>query len=171
MTPPSKNRRGPTPLLIRRATERDARAISDLIRRNAEAILAREYTIEQMAAWRRYNTPARLRRRIAERVTFGAFRGRRLCGTVAFEKGELQGLYVSPRCCGRGIGRFLLAHLEAFAASRGSRRLNLTSTPGAVAFYAANGWRAERKMAVDILGVRFDETLMTKRLPYRRKPT
>jgi ribosomal protein S18 acetylase RimI-like enzyme len=35
---------------------------------------------------------------------------------------------------------------------------------GAVGFYESNGWRAERTAAVDIFGVRFDETLITKRL-------
>jgi hypothetical protein len=48
--------------------------------------------------------------------------------------------------------------------------LHLTSTPAAVSFYKANGWRAVRVAAVDVFGVRFDETLMTKRLPRRRQP-
>jgi hypothetical protein len=72
--------------VIRRATEHDARAISRLIRRNAEAFLARSYTAEQLAAWRQYNTPARLRRRIADRIVFCAFYGRRLCGTIALQQ-------------------------------------------------------------------------------------
>src|SRR5262245_19737522 len=104
---------------IRPATERDARALSALIRRNAEVVLSAHYSRDQLAAWKRYNTPARVRQRLAERTTFCAFRGRRLCATVALQGTELVGLYVSPSTRGKGIGRALLVHLETFAAARG----------------------------------------------------
>jgi putative acetyltransferase len=158
------------PPVIRRATPRDARALARLIRRNADALLAPRYTARQLAAWKRYNTPANIRRRLAERATFCAYRGKRLCGTIGLEGTELVGLYVSPRFCGRGVGRSLLAHLEAFASSRGIAVMNLTSTPDAVAFYKANGWRIRRTVVVEILGAPFRETLMTKRLNHRRNP-
>jgi GNAT superfamily N-acetyltransferase len=164
MSRPSASTARRTRLVIRPAAERDARALSALIRKNADALLAGRYSARRLAAWKRYNTPARIRRRIAERATFCAFRGRRLCATAALEGSEVQGLYVNPRFCGQGIGRRLLAHLETFAASLGVTSLHLTSTPGAVAFYAGNGWRAGRKVVVVVLGVRFQETLMTKRL-------
>jgi hypothetical protein len=51
----------PANITIRTATERDARAISALICRNADAVLAKEYSSAQLAAWKRYNTPARFR--------------------------------------------------------------------------------------------------------------
>lgn len=156
-------------MVIRPAAERDARALGALIRKNAAVLLAGRYSARQLAAWKRYNTPARIRRRIAERATFCAFRGRRLCATAALDGAEVQGLYVNPRVCGQGIGRRLLAHLEIFAASQGATALHLTSTPGAVAFYAGNGWRAGRTVVVVVLGVRFEETYMTKRLNRGRR--
>jgi GNAT superfamily N-acetyltransferase len=156
-------------LVIRPAAERDARALSALIRKNADALLARRYSARRLAAWKRYNTPARIRRRIAERAMFCAFRGRRLCATAALAGTEVQGLYVNPRYCGQGIGRRLLAHLEDFAACQGIAALHLTSTPDAVAFYAGNGWRVGRTVVVVVLGVPFEETRMTKRLNRGRR--
>jgi GNAT superfamily N-acetyltransferase len=149
-------------LTIRPAAEEDARAMSALIRRNADAVLAAHYSPEQLAAWKRYNTPARVRRRIRERATFCAFRAGRLCATIALRETELVGFYVSPGARGQGIGKALLAHLEAFAASSGINALHLTATPAALDFYLQNGWRAEHAVVVSILGVDFHETFMSK---------
>jgi len=80
---------------------------------------------------------------------------------------ELAGLYVSPNSRSQGIGRSLLAHLERFAATQGIFVLHLTSTDSAVGFYLQNGWRAERKVILNILGVNFEETYMVKRVKRR----
>lgn len=147
---------------IVRATDRDAAAISALVRWNADAVLSADYSPEQLAAWKLYNTPARIRERLAERTTFCAFHSERLCGTIGLKGAEMVGFYVSWR--GRGVGRMLLAHLEAFAAQQGIRTLHLTSSPSAVSFYRQGGWRGERPVALNILGVRFPENFMTKTL-------
>lgn len=154
----------PANITIRTATERDARAISALIRRNADAVLAADYSSAQLAAWKRYNTPARFRDRMKSRTTFGTYRAGRLCGTIALEGSELVGFYVSPSCRGRGIGKLLLARLEAFAISRGIRSLSLTSSPFATTFYSQHGWKADGSVVLSLLGVDFEETRMTKQL-------
>ena len=146
------------------ATEKDARAISALIRKNADVVLSACYSPEQLAAWKRYNTPARIRQGMSGRATFCAFHAGRLCGTIGLKGSELVGLYLSPHWRGRGIGRLLLAHLEAFAATRGITTLHLTSTPSATRFYSQSGWYSERTVVLNILGVDFEETFMTKTL-------
>jgi len=154
----------PANIIIRAATERDARAISALIRRNADAVLAEEYSSAQLATWKRYNTPARLRERMKSRTTYGAYRAGRLCGTIALEGTELVGFYVSPSCRGQGIGKLLLAQLEEFAISKGIKSLSLTSSPSATTFYLRHGWKAKRRLVLSLLGVDFEETLMTRKL-------
>jgi GNAT superfamily N-acetyltransferase len=153
-------------IAIRTVTERDARAISGLIRRNADAVLAKEYSSAQLAAWKRYNTPARLRERLRSRTTFGAYRAGRLCGTIGLAGTELVGFYVSPSCRGQGIGKLLLAHLEAFAISRGIQTSSLTSSPSATIFYLQHAWKAKRSVVLSMLGVDFEETQMTKQLAH-----
>src|SRR5687767_2483053 len=132
-------------LFIRSATESDARSISALIRRNADVVLSAHYSRAQLAAWKRYNTPARVRQRLTDRTTFCAFLAGRLCATVALQGSELVGLYVRPRSRGQGIGRTLLAYVENFAVKKGIAVLQLTSTPAALDFYLQNGWRAKRQ--------------------------
>ncbi|PAW90258.1 MAG: hypothetical protein B9S33_01860 [Pedosphaera sp. Tous-C6FEB] len=151
-------------IVIRVATERDARSISALIRRNAEVVLAKDYSPAQLAAWTRYNTPGRIRHWMKSTAVFVAQRAGRLCGTIGLEGRELVGFYVSPSCRGQGIGKLLLAHLEAFATSKGIESLSLTSTHSAKDFYSRHGWNAERHVVLTILGVDFEETLMTKKL-------
>jgi GNAT superfamily N-acetyltransferase len=154
----------PTKLTLRTATARDARAISALIRRNADAVLAEEYTRAQLAAWKRYNTPARFRERMKSRTTIGAYRAGRLFGTIALEGTELVGFYVSPARRGQGIGKLLLERLESFAISQGIDSLSLTSSPSATTFYLQHGWKKRRSVVLSMFGVDFEETLMTKKL-------
>jgi len=122
------------------------------------------YSRDQLNAWKRYNTPRRIRQRLLEQTTFCAFRGGRLCGTIGLKGDELVGLYVSPAFRGKGIGILLLAHLECFAARQGIARLHLTSTPSALSFYLRNGWHAGRTVVLSIMGVDFEETFMSKTL-------
>ncbi len=157
------NSKSPT-LTIRLATDDDVRAISALVRRNAEAVLSACYSTEQLNAWKRYNTPTRVRRRLADRTTFCACRGGRLCATIALQETELVGLYVNPGSRGNGIGSLLLEQLESFAAAQGITTLHLTSTPAALDFYLRHGWHAGKTVVLNVLGVDFEETCMSKRL-------
>lgn len=159
------------PTSIRQATEKDARALSGLIRRNADAVLSAHYSREQLSAWKRFNTPARIRQRLPERTTFCAFRAGRLCATIGLEGSELVGLYVSRTSRGQGLGKLLLAHLESVAATQGLTRLHLTSTPAALDFYLRNGWRCGKTVVLKIFGVDFEETFMSKRLTQRNRKT
>ena len=154
----------PANIIIRTATGGDAGAISALIRRNADAMLAEEYSAAQLAAWKRYNTPARLRERLKSRTTFGAYRCGRLSGTMALDGAELVGFYVSPSRRGQGIGKLLLARLEAYAISQGIQSQSLTSSPSATTSYLQHGWKTRRSVALSILGVDSEETLMTRTL-------
>ena len=68
------------------------------------------------------------------------------CGAVRlldFETGELKRMYVSPAERGRGLGRRLVAELEAEAKALGVRRLVLetgTRQHAALALYRATGF-------------------------------
>jgi putative acetyltransferase len=69
------------------------------------------------------------------------------CGAVRLldaETGELKRMYVSPAERGRGLGRLLVAELEAEASALGVRRLVLetgTRQHAALALYRAAGFR------------------------------
>ena len=74
-------------------------------------------------------TPGALRQKAGEEVAFGAYEGQRLVGCV-FCKAEPDCLYVGklavrPDRHGRGIGRRLLAEVEAYARASGFEALRL----------------------------------------------
>lgn len=154
----------PANIAIRTATERDARAIGALIFRNANAVLAAEYSSAQLAVWKRYNTPVQLRERMKSRTTFSAYRTGRLCGIIALEGTELVVFYISLSYRGRGIWKLLLAQLEAFSNSQGIDTLSLTSSPSATTVYLQHGWKTMCSVMLSILGVNFEETLIPKKL-------
>jgi ribosomal protein S18 acetylase RimI-like enzyme len=91
-------------------------------------------------------------KQIADRVADGpvwvAKEGETVVGTVsAIERGEevyIRSMAVLPGARGRGVGRQLLAQVEAFAVSRDARRLSLTTTPfltAAIRLYERAGFR------------------------------
>jgi GNAT superfamily N-acetyltransferase len=83
-------------------------------------------------------------------ITFLTWSGSDLVGTVSLDLSDLPtfdhlspwlaSLYVVPAARGRGIGAALVRHAQAFAASRGIRRIHLW-TPGSTRLYERCGWR------------------------------
>jgi GNAT superfamily N-acetyltransferase len=72
-------------------------------------------------------------------------------------EGYLSELFVRPEARGQGIGRSLLDHVEAVAASRGAHRLMLVNRKDRESyqrgFYPKNGWREREDMANFVLSV------------------
>ena len=65
------------------------------------------------------------------------------------ERDHISALYVCPSYGRRGIGRLLLAELEAAVAQRGHRLVRLESSINAVNFYAALGYAQAGSLRVD----------------------
>jgi putative acetyltransferase len=61
-------------------------------------------------------------------------------GELARENSELRACYVSPRFARRGVGRTLVAELEALARNAGIAALSLDSTVTAEPFYLRLGY-------------------------------
>jgi len=100
--------------------------------------------------------------RVAERIAsdgrraiFGAFDGDELVGLAGFQresgrklehKAFIWGMYVTPRCRRRGIGRQLIEHVLSHAAEQaGLRRIKLgvnAANAAAIALYEAVGFKS-----------------------------
>ncbi len=61
-------------------------------------------------------------------------------GEIVAGNNELRAVYVSPTAGRKGVGKALLAKLEATARERGVEQLWLHSSLSAEAFYIANGY-------------------------------
>lgn len=148
---------------IRKANGTDVEQISDLIqestRRNPN-----NYNPDQLKAWMDYNTPENILKYLNDRVTFCAFQGEELMGTISLLKNEITGFYTRFDSRGQGVGSALLKHLEEFALSEGLERLILCSTPSAEKFYISKGFTPTKTVVVNILGINFQEMEMSKLL-------
>lgn len=63
----------------------------------------------------------------------------------ADDTSEISGLYVSPRCSRKGVGRALLCYLEDKAKAEGYTSMRVKSTLNAEPFYQALGYRAVKE--------------------------
>lgn len=151
-------------MIIRQANKDDAQRISYLIQKNAEHVKNNNYSARQIETWKAANSSGTIRKKLEERTIFCDFENKKLVGTIGLEGKEVVGLYVSYSNIGKGVGKALLNHLEEFAERNGIIDLELTSTPSAKQFYQKKGYSAQEEVLVNVNGVSFMETKMTKTL-------
>jgi len=118
------------PVVIRRAVPDDAPAITEALRA-AFAPFAALYTAEALAAT--VVEPDEVRARMAEGPVWVAQTEGVIVGTVSvLPRGAdlyVRGMAVHPARQAAGVGRRLLAEVDAFAHARGFARLTLCTTP------------------------------------------
>jgi GNAT superfamily N-acetyltransferase len=137
---------GPTPLLIRTLRFDEVAAALRLIHRSVEEGCRNDYDADQRAAvYAGYATNL-----FVEAI--GPFEtivaednqaGGRLVGVAQLDPSakRLRALFVDGGCQGRGVGRALLADIEARAVAHLCRRLNGAMALNAVPFYTRAGFR------------------------------
>lgn len=151
-------------MIIRKATYSDARRIGYLIRKNADKVLSKVYSTEQLLAWKNYNTPATIRSYIKQREIFCAFENNFMIGTIGLEGCIIKGLYVSHNKIGKGVGFRLLLFLEQYAIENNIKELTLYATPIGLDFYLRQKYKPCGIDEIYINDVKFFETKMKKKL-------
>jgi len=143
-------------VLIRRAADRDAAAVSSVLRQ-AFAEYEPLYTKQGYGA----TTPesAAILVRMQEGPLWVAQQEEQIVGTASAVRKKtgvyVRGMAVLPGSKGRGIGRLLLETIEAFAAEEGCKRLFLTTTPflrRAIRLYEGFGFRVVDDGVHDLFG-------------------
>lgn len=129
---------------LRPARKGDAEAISGLIVRALRETNAKDYAPEIIARLERNFTPAAVRTWLTSRRVFVAVVDRRIAGTASLDGNTVRAVFVAPDLQGRGIGRLLMGTVERAAAAMGIRRLAVSSSITAEAFYAKLGYGAVR---------------------------
>jgi putative acetyltransferase len=152
---------------LRLATDDDRPGICTVHVRAIRETCCRSYSPEQLSVWAGLLSPDSYSGVLKERVLVvatdeGAVVG---FGQLNPDTGEVDAVYVLPDRQGEGIGRLLLADLEARARARGIRVLELSATLNAVPFYAQAGY-TRRHVAVHRLptGVQLECVRMDKQL-------
>jgi GNAT superfamily N-acetyltransferase len=153
--------------MIRRAAQGDGEALATLHRASIRALCADAYSPEQLAAWTAVLTSAAYETLIDVGHVLIAVDEEVPVGLGVCEPAEslINAAYVAPGSVRRGIGRELVAAMEAELLAAGASEVMLNATLNAVAFYASLGYR-DRGMTTNVLpsGVVLPAVAMTKQL-------
>lgn len=130
---------------IRRATEADRQAIWTVHTRAIRETCSGSYSAAQIAAWAGVLSPDSYVTVLRERFFVVAEGTDGIVGFGQLDQttGEVNAVYVLPTRQGEGIGRELLRSLEDAAGVAGLKRLQLSATLNAVAFYERAGYVRE----------------------------
>ncbi|QDL92061.1 GNAT family N-acetyltransferase [Paroceanicella profunda] len=131
---------------IRRAGADDAAAASAVICAALRETLARAYPTEVIERAAGAFAPGPLAALFAARTAFVALRDGAVVGTASLEGTSVRSVFVSPALHRAGVGRRLMAAVEAEARARGIARLEVPAALPAVPFYTSLGYRPLREI-------------------------
>jgi GNAT superfamily N-acetyltransferase len=133
-------------LIIRLATVEDAPAVSRLVVRTLEGVNIQDYGPVLIAQIARNFTPDRMAALIGSRQVFAAIHRDIVVGTAALDGATVRTVFVAAEIHGQGVGRALMAHVEAVARANGVATLTVPSSITAEGFYARIGYRKLREV-------------------------
>jgi GNAT superfamily N-acetyltransferase len=151
-------------LSIRVAEMDDAAAISELIIENAKATLLDYYNSEQWNVFLKYYDEETVSHKLGSHTYFCAIMNNEIIGVIGLDRNWVVGFYTKTTWLNKGIGSFLMNHLEDYALKNGITGLKLASSPVGLEYYYKKGWKKIKEAKLKYLGVEFDETLMEKML-------
>lgn len=151
----------------RKATHSDAQAILNLRNEAIRVQCAGFYDPDLLAQWAHWTTPSdAFIAIVAERFQIIEHDGDIVAsGMVDLENGKIDAIFVSPSHGRQGLGRAMMAHLEAMARTAGLGSLHLESTLNAAPFYRTLGFTGETRSTYQSpRGFELDCILMSKAL-------
>ena len=136
-------------MIIEKFQPSQAKAVSDLIRRGLLEINSQYYPLEFITSLVDHFSPAQIRENALTQHIFVAREGEAVVGTAGLanfgstEQPNYYGVavFVLPEYTGRGIGRQLMAAVEARARELGAQKLTVRAAMGAQEFYVKLGYR------------------------------
>jgi GNAT superfamily N-acetyltransferase len=127
----------------------DAKITSEIICRNFLEVNAKDYDIEPMKEFCRFNTPEKLIEKSKERHIYVATMNDEVVGTGAIGREKEDGVsmihsvFILPELQGRGIGREVLDALENDEIFKSSRVIKVCASITALNFYLKMGYAHE----------------------------
>ena len=132
-------------IVLRKALPDDAAAACEVLRRSIRELCARDHKNDDhaIARWLENKTPENVRKWLTSTLAYGvvAEREGKVCGFgIVVRNGTVTLCYVVPEVQYLGVGKKVLAELEAQATRWGLDVLVLESTSSAKPFYERNGY-------------------------------
>ncbi len=131
---------------IRKARIIDAITISRLIQNTLEKINSADYSPDEIRAWKNSDTSTRVKNRIQDKNRYMcvAIKGNKIVGVGSLKGNEISAIYIKADRIGKGVGSFILSHIEKTALRKGIKELKMDSSLTAVNFYKKHGYKKAR---------------------------
>ena len=140
-------------MTIRRFTNDDAAAVSQLIVENLKTVNIRDYSQELMDALAKYKSPQNLQELASECDAFVAVEAGKILGVAMLYGDRIANMFVRTQSQSSGIGRSLITYIEELAKSREIPRLSVDSSITALGFYIKCGYRIIQKVNKPFSGI------------------
>lgn len=144
----------------------DASTLAAIFIAAVEQLASDDYDVDQVAAWTSHaEDEAKFASRLAVQLTIVATIEGEAAGFASLRGADhIDMLYVHPDAVGQGVATTLLDALERLATARGAKHMNVDASDTAEGFFAARGYRAQRRNSLEVEGVWLANTTMTKPL-------
>jgi GNAT superfamily N-acetyltransferase len=138
------------PVFVRPMQAAEARRFLEIHHASVRSLAASDYPPSVIEAWVSPITDERLQRFLQNRDSeirlIAELDGEPVgIGALVVGNSELRACYVLPTVARRGIGTVIVAEIERLACEQGVRELHLESSVTAEPFYAALGYRVEKR--------------------------
>jgi N-acetylglutamate synthase-like GNAT family acetyltransferase len=147
---------------VRRFKLEDAEELSQLIVRNLQQVLIPDYQREAIEALMPFYTPEKLIERSKHQYTLVGTLGNGLVGTASLDHDRVRNVFVDVARHRRGIGKKLMAAIEACAQEQHLNKIYLMSGLSAYGFYEKLGYKILKRFDRNLNGIPIPEIQMEK---------
>ena len=126
--------------LIRKATDKDATAISHVIVTALRESNSQDYSAAIIAQVEQSFSPSAILDFMAQRRMYVAIVGEEIIATASLDQATVRSVFVVPTHQGSGTGRALMAAIESAAITHGVSRMRVPSSITAEGFYRSLGY-------------------------------
>ncbi len=140
-------------MLVRQFFPDDAERLSRLIVRNLQLVNIRDYSPQVIEALIPSHTPERIQDLACNGYTLVGVDGDLIVGTASLDGDRVRNVFVAVEKHGNGVGRKLMAAIEAYALDHRLRRIYLLSGLTAEGFYRKLGYEKVGAIEHDLDGV------------------
>ena len=125
---------------IRLFQDKDARAVSEIIRKCLREVNSKDYPPSVIRYMCRFFTPGRMKKNSRDGTVFVAEEDNRILGTASLKDDMVLTVFVLPKHHGRGIGKRLMEKVESTAKRKGYSSVKVPASLTAVRFYRKFGY-------------------------------
>jgi N-acetylglutamate synthase-like GNAT family acetyltransferase len=149
---------------VRNFEPEDAEKLSQLIIQNLRQVLIQDYPNEAIEALMPFYTPEKIMESSKHQFTLVGMLGNDLVGSASLDYDRVRNVFVDVARHRRGIGKKLMAAIEAYAQEQHLKKIYLMSGLSAYGFYEKLGYKIVKRFDRDLNGIPIPEIQMEKAL-------